>query len=619
MRLFVVSMMVAGMAPASAVAQAPSGAGAPDPAPATQIIVRFAAGTDSRERGEARSDADVRREAVLPLARTELVDPDPGVAVTEAIRLLEREPDVLYAEPNASRAAYAAPDDRFYRLQWGLENTGQRPFDPRSPLTGVVGADIDASAAWDVTTGSRDVVVGVVDSGAAIPHPDLAGNLWRNPGESGEAQADNGFDDDGNGFADDVNGYDFADSDAQPLDGDGHGTHVAGTIGAEGGNAIGVTGVAQSSSLMVLRALDDNGRGDVADTLAAYAYAARNGARVVNLSFGGAFPSRAERDALSAAGDVLFVAAAGNGGADNDAGGSFPCSYDLPNVICVAATDRADGLAGFSNRGRRTVDLGAPGVEIGSTSFDADGDGDYANEYVSMTGTSMAAPHVAGVAALALSRAPGLTVAQLRGVLLGSVEATPALRATTVTGGRLNAAGAVQAADTAGPAPSPPPPGPPQEDPAPDPAVVSGWSPVGAMPATPASAGPGAPVTPAGPRPGVGGDRTAPGLVVRSGASRRVVKLRRRGVGVSVRCSEACRLTLTLTLDAATARKLGLRRQIAVSRATVLRSGRRVVVLRLSAAARARLRGRGRAVIRVTAADAAGNRRTRTQAITLRP
>ncbi len=499
MRLLALSVLLglSGLLPAAASAGAVRTGGPVDPAPAptTEVIVRFAPGTDARERGEARSDADVRREAVLPLPGAEVVDPEPGVGVAEAVRDLERDADVLYAEPNAPRVAFAAPNDEFFRVQWGLQNTGQRAV--ASPnAAGTAGADIRAPAAWDVTTGSRDVIVGVIDSGADTAHPDLVSNLWRNPGESGAGQATNGLDDDGNGFADDVNGWDFFSGDAQPLDDEGHGTHVAGTVGAQGNNSIGVTGVAQSGSLMVLRALDANGAGSVAGVISAYAYAARNGARVVNLSFGGGEGSRAERDAIAAASGVLFVAAAGNDGADNDVVGSFPCKYDLVNVVCVGASDRNDALAGFSNRGARTVDLVAPGVEIASTYI---ADATSVSRYAYLSGTSMAAPHVAGVAALALSRAPGLTISQLRGALLSSVDVRPALQPVTVTGGRVNAARAVEAAASAAvvapaegtgatgpagpvptgvsPAPSPPAPAPapvPAPDPpAPAPTVVA--------------------------------------------------------------------------------------------------------------------------------------------------
>jgi subtilisin family serine protease len=379
---------------------------------------------------------------------------------------------------------------------------------------------------------------------------------------------------------------------------------------------------------MVLRSIGADGSGTVADVLTAYAYAARNGARVVNLSFGGDSASRAERDALTAASGVLFVAAAGNDGADNDTTGSFPCNYELVNVVCVGASDRNDALASFSNRGARTVDLAAPGVKVASTYPDG--------RYIYLDGTSMAAPHVTGVAALALSRAPGLTVSQLRDVLLSSVDAIPALRPVTVTGGRLNAARAVQAAASAptggltapasGPSatagsPSPEPSPPATDTPAPAPTAPAPDS-TSAAPAPDRSA----PTTPEAAAPAVAtsaaaaGDRTAPRLTLRAARALRSRTMRARGLRATVNCSESCRLSVSLTLDAATARRLGLRsRRIAVRSATITRAGRRVVVLRLTTAARARLRGSGRATLQVTARDAAGNRHTRSQAVRLRP
>lgn len=635
-----ISLLLLGslLLPAAASAQGsrPGGPVVPDPAPTTEVIVRFAPGMDARERGEARAEADVRREAVLPLAGAELVDPEAGVGVAQAVRELERAPGVLYAEPNAPRVAFATPNDRFFGLQWGLQNTGQLVAN----TGGTPGADIDAPAAWDVTTGSRDVVVGVIDSGADTAHPDLAANLWRNPGESGAGQATNGLDDDANGFVDDVNGWDFAETDAQPLDANGHGTHVAGTVGAQGGNGIGVTGVAQSASLMVLRSLGADGSGTVADVVAAYAYAARNGARVVNLSLGGASGSQTERAALAAASGVLFVAAAGNDGADNDTTGSFPCNYELVNVVCVGASDRSDALASFSNRGTRTVDLAAPGVNIASTYRDG--------MYIYMDGTSMAAPHVTGVAALALSRAPGLTVPQLRDVLLSSVDPIPALRSVTVTGGRVNAARAVQAtaAFASAPAGAPTPASAssgttgsssPQASPSstpPAPASPPATSAPATTPETTTPSGPpetSAPSSPTATTPppsapavltaaAAAADRTALGLAVRASRTLRFRTLRTSGLRATVSCSVACRLSASLTLDAATARKVGLRsRQIAFTSATVARAGRKVVVLRPTATVRARLRGRGRATLRVTARDAAGNSPTRSQRVILRP
>ncbi len=582
--------------------------------PVTDVIVRFAPSADAQERGAARSQADVRRAAELPLAQTELVDPEPGVGVGEAVAALERDPDVLYAEPNWPRRAAAVPDDRFFGLQWGLRSTGQEV----NGSPGLSGVDIDAASAWDTTVGNRAVVVAVIDSGTAVEHPDLAANVRRNPGESGTGEAANGRDDDDNGLADDVTGWDFVEGDAVPQDGDGHGTHVAGTIGAVGANAEGVTGVAQLASLLPVRALDDVGAGSVADVVTAYAYAARSGARVANLSYGGEGRSRAEFDALRAAGSVLFVAASGNGGEDGagddvDATPIYPCNHALVNVICVAASNRADELAAFSNFGATTVDVAAPGVDIAST---VPGTESRPARYEYASGTSMAAPHVSGVAALALARAPGLTTAQLRAVVLGSAQGVPALQCKVLTGARVDAAEAVRAAGVVaagGAAPS-----------------VGTTCPANA----PADAAPGptdspttpVPSPPAPEAPSGVGDRMAPELLLTSAATRRAAALRTSGLRVRVGCSEACSLTVTLTLDTATARRLGVRsRRVATVRTTFAAEGTKLVTLRATAVARrallrraARLGRSSRFVVRSAGRDGAGNAQAVSRTVTLR-
>ncbi len=604
MRPTLTILLLAGLAlPATASAQlAAPGPATPPPAPAaTGVIVRFAPGADVRERGEARAAADVRRTTGLPLARTELVEPAPGVSAATAVRRLEREPDVLYAEPDAPRQASAVvPTDALFGSQWALRNTAQ--------FGGTPGADIDAPDAWEITTGDRSVRVAVIDTGLDLTHPDLAANVWSNPDE----RPGNGVDDDGDGYVDDVSGWDWVQGDATPTDGHGHGTHVGGIIGAVGNNATGVAGIAWQSSLMALRVLDAQGSGTVADAVRAYAYAARAGARVANLSFGGAESSRAERDALAAASGVLFVAAAGNGGADvddNDAVPEYPCEYDLPNVVCVAASGTGDALTSYSNFGRTSVDLAAPGDQILST---WPGGGD---KYLS--GTSMAAPQVTGVAALALSVAPALTVAQLRAVLLGSVDRPPALACRVATSGRLDAAQAVRAA--AGVAAGAPAPGVAEPCPAGGPAASA--APAAAAPAAPDPAPAATPAPAPAPAPATvltGAPRPL-GLTLTAPRAIRAATLRGGGLPLHVGCTEACRLTVALTLDARTAGRLGLSaRRVSTTTARLTRAGRRTLALRLRAAPGARLRGSGHLTLRVTATDAASRSRSRTQAVALR-
>ena len=405
---------------------------------AENVIVRFEPGTPSGERADARERADVRLEDALPLPNTQLVAPEGGRSPAEAAEQLERSPNVLYAEPDVPRRAFAVvPDDQYFNRQWSLNNTGQSV----AGTAGTVDADIDAPEAWQMTTGSAAVTVAVIDSGVQLDHPDLAAGIWRNAGESGDRREYNGADDDGNGLVDDWRGWDWVDADNDPGDANGHGTHVAGTVGARGNDGRGVAGVAWNVSLMPLRTLGADGSGYVSDVIRAYRYAGVRKAHVVNASLGGDSFSRAEQDAIAAAPQTLFVVAAGNDGLDNDREPAYPCNYALANVVCVAATDQRDGLADFSNYGATTVDLAAPGVNIAST-YTGGG-------WAYLSGTSMATPHVAGAAALAWARAPAATVAQVRAALLSSVEPRPALLGRTVTGGVLNAARALTTIDPA--------------------------------------------------------------------------------------------------------------------------------------------------------------------------
>jgi len=253
------------------------------------------------------------------------------------------------------------PNDPFFSNLWGLHNTGQSV----NGTSGTAGADMDGPEAWDVAQGSNTFVIAVIDTGVDYNHPDLSGNIWANPGEV----AGNGLDDDQNGYVDDLRGWDFVDDDNDPMDVVGHGTHVAGTIAAVGNNNIGVTGVCWQAKIMPVRALDAFGAGTDADIIAAIGYAVTKGAKVINASFGGPDYSQAQYDALANANSagVLFVVAAGNEGANNDTTPSYPASYNLPNIISVAATDQNDNLSNFSNYGATSVHVAAPGENIYST------------------------------------------------------------------------------------------------------------------------------------------------------------------------------------------------------------------------------------------------------------
>lgn len=346
---------------------------------------------------------------------------------------------VVYAEPNFQVQVDATPDDLRFGEQWDFNNTGQ--------TGGTVDADIDAVEAWDIHTGSGNTIVAIIDTGVDYTHPDLAANIWTNTVEFAGLP---GVDDDGNGLVDDIHGYDFANNDGDPMDDHNHGTHVAGTIGAVGDNGVGVAGVNWDVQIMALKFLDASGNGNLSNAIRAINYAVANGATISNNSWGfyGGF-SQALYDAIKNAGNEghIFVAAAGNGdsagiGQNNDFAPFYPATFDLDNVIAVAATDYNDELAVFSNYGAATVDLGAPGVGILSTTRN--------DTYSVFNGTSMATPHVSGTVALLSDLHPEWTSQQVIAHLLATVDPIDALQGKSVTGGRLNAEAALLP-DTSGP------------------------------------------------------------------------------------------------------------------------------------------------------------------------
>ncbi|OGC08963.1 hypothetical protein A2V82_16300 [candidate division KSB1 bacterium RBG_16_48_16] len=376
--------------------------------------------------------------------------------VESAVQTLQSLPEVEYAEPNYIYYALNTPNDPSFGELWGLENTGQSG--------GLAGADISAVQAWDVTTGSDQVVVGIVDTGIDYQHEDLAANIYKNPGEDAWANPNdptsgNGIDDDGNGKVDDWMGWNFIDETNIAKDDNMHGTHVAGTVGAVGSNGKGVVGINWKVKLVPLKFLDYEGSGTTEDAIEAIIYAADLGAKVLNNSWGGGAYSQALLDAIKYANEkgVLFVVAAGNDGTNNDVTPTYPANYNVENVVSVAASDRADQRAlwgsggdggddcGFncssamaatpgSNYGPKTVHLAAPGKEIYSS---------VPGGYRTLSGTSMATPHVVGAVALLLARNPSLTAVQLKQVLMNSVDVLPAFEKTVISGGRLNVAAAL--------------------------------------------------------------------------------------------------------------------------------------------------------------------------------
>ncbi len=358
---------------------------------------------------------------------------DAALALKAEIKRLMATGMFEYVEPDYEVRALATPTDTSFvnGTLWGLRNTGQSG--------GVAGADIEAVAGWDVTTGSPSVVVAVIDTGIRTTHQDLAGNLWVNPGEI----AANGIDDDGNGYIDDVHGINAITGSGNPTDDNNHGSHVAGTIGATANDAGPHVGVAWSVQLMALKFLSSSGSGSTSNAIECIDYALSKGATILSNSWGGGGFSQALFDAINAArtANVLFVAAAGNDAKNNDTNPSYPASYALDNVISVAAIDRTDKLASFSNFGATSVDVGAPGVSIFSCTAASN------SSYSTFNGTSMATPHVSGVAALLRAAFPNLTLAELRARLLGSVRPVAALAGKTASGGCVSAARALGFAD----------------------------------------------------------------------------------------------------------------------------------------------------------------------------
>ncbi len=378
----------------------------------------------------------------LPLDRLEAVDVPPGQTVEQVVERLSRDPAVEYAEPD--RPLVPLTSDTFFGSQWGLENDGRNG--------GVANVDVDATAAWQVTRGAPDVVVAVIDTGIQIDHPDLQANIWTN---AAEANGVAGVDDDHNGYVDDVHGWDFLNNDATIYDGDGtehHGTHVAGIIAAVADNGRGVAGLAPNVKIMPLKFMGPTGSGGTGgsteNAVKALDYAKRMGATVVNASFGVDVNSTALRQAIADAG-LVVAAASGNAGQNVDGAGTklYPAAYTLTNIVSVTAVDRAGTLPSFSNYGATSVDVGAPGVDIGSTFPDA------TYPYQTMSGTSMAAPFVAATAALVATADRTLSASSIASIITSTAVPLPALAGTTTTGGMVNAEAAVVVAARVPPEP----------------------------------------------------------------------------------------------------------------------------------------------------------------------
>jgi serine protease len=363
--------------------------------------------------------------------------------VDKLIKDFSNRPDVLFVEPNYILRTTATPTDPSFGFLWGMQNTGQNILG----VTGTSGSDISATSAWDITTGSKSIVIAVIDTGVDYTHPDLAANIWSAPSDFTVTIG---------GITitclAGTHGFNAISNTCDPMDNNNHGSHVSGTIGAVGNNGIGVVGVNWNTSIMGSKFLDASGSGTLANAINAMEFViqTRNffggatgsaNVRVLSNSWAGGSYSQALLDEINSANanNMLFVAAASNSASNNDRNPSYPSSYNAPNLVAVAATDNNDKLASFSNYGLTSVDLGAPGVSVYSTI--KGGSYDY------FSGTSMATPHVSGAAALILSRCD-LNTAELKANILNNVDSVSSLVGKTVTGGRLNVYNTIRACST---------------------------------------------------------------------------------------------------------------------------------------------------------------------------
>ena len=386
-----------------------------------EVIVKYRANVTRARRALVRGILpSVDRVDALSLIGAECVRFS-GMTTEEAIAALSADPAVEYAQPNHVFHVDAVPNDPSFTSLWAMKNTGQGGA--------FAGDDIDATLAWDLTTGDPEMKIGVIDSGVDWTHPDLAANIWTNPGEI----PGNFEDDDGNGYVDDVHGYDFVNGDGDPMDDYFHGTHVAGTIGAVGDNGIGVTGVCWRCKIVPIKFINSAGAGTESAAIAALQYALTVGVRLTNNSWGGMSGGQALLDAIDACGAAgqLFVNSAGNTRWNIDAVLTYPQCYASPYIVTVAATDGRDLMSTFSCWGPTQVDLGAPGSLIYSCRP--------GNTYGNLDGTSMAAPHVTGVAALAWSLFPHASPQAIRALILSAVDTIPSMTGKVWSNGRLNA------------------------------------------------------------------------------------------------------------------------------------------------------------------------------------
>ncbi|MBA2733086.1 MAG: S8 family serine peptidase [Acidobacteria bacterium] len=403
-----------------------------------EVLVRFRSGTTiERIKALVLRNNDRLEDEYENVSGLMAIDDLDGLDAETVAREYAALGEVEYAEPNyeihlqhSSPGKHKHANDVKFGEQWSLENTGQDG--------GTAKADISILSAWSKTTGSSKIVVAVLDSGVNYTHPDLIRNIWVRPADMSP------YFDDELGEFNDLHGFNATDNQRDPMDDNGHGTHCAGIIGAEGDNNFGIAGINWNVEIMPLKFLNANGSGTTKDAIEAINYAIERkragvNLRIISASWGSTQKSKALSDTIKKAGDegIIFIAAAGNSSEDSDKRPHFPAGYNLPNMVSVAALDRNDNLAGFSNYGAKSVHIAAPGREILSTWLN--------EEFYVASGTSMATPEVAGVAALILSVNPKMSVKELRDKLFDSVDKLDSLTGKVATGGRINAAKAVGA------------------------------------------------------------------------------------------------------------------------------------------------------------------------------
>jgi subtilisin family serine protease len=390
-----------------------------------EVIVKYRANLSEQSKAAHMARigiASVASNIQLGLDRVRLPS---DLSVESAVTTLKEDPRIERVEPNWIVTMTQAPNDPYYiaNSQWAINK-------------------IQAPGAWDFSVGSASVTVAVIDTGLNYTHPDISANVWSNPGDVCGDSLDN----DGNGYVDDCRGWNFVGDNNNPADGNGHGTHVAGIIGAVGNNGIGVTGVAWNVKIMPLQMLDAWGSGSVWDAIQAINYARVKGARVINASWTSAGFSQSLQDAIQAftAGGGIFVAAAGNSegtdpGTNNDTSPLYPASFLVSGLITVAASDAGDNLTSYSDYGKNTVHVAAPGQGIVSTYLPG-------STYATASGTSMATAHVSGLAALIFAVNPLLTGTQVKQVIMQNVDPVTVLADKVASGGRINAYAAVRSA-----------------------------------------------------------------------------------------------------------------------------------------------------------------------------